>query len=120
MSIKSEMMELLKVSDVLITDYSSCAGDFALTLRPVFLYQDDLDDYSNNDRELYFDMKDSPYWVATNPDELDQLIENCTEEAARENSRAILDFYNTDESGRATQAVAEYLVEMLDTAQKKG
>jgi len=115
-----EMMELLKVSDVLITDYSSCAGDFALTLRPVFLYQDDLDDYSNNDRELYFDMKDSPYWVATNPDELDQLIENCTEEAARENSRAILDFYNTDESGRATQAVAEYLVEMLDTAQKKG
>ena len=114
------MMELLKVGDALLTDYSSCAGDFALTGRPVFLYQDDLDDYSNNDRELYFDMKDSPYWVAANPDELDRLIEAYTPEKARENCRAILDFYNTDESGRAAEAVAEYLCDMIDKAGKKG
>ena len=115
-----EMMELLKIGDALLTDYSSCAGDFALTGRPVFLYQDDLDDYSNNDRELYFDMKDSPYWVAANPDELDKLIEEYTPEKARENCRAILDFYNTDESGRAAEAVAEYLCDMIDKAGKKG
>ena len=115
-----EMMELLKVGDALLTDYSSCAGDFALTGRPVFLYQDDLDDYSNNDRELYFDMKDSPYWVATNPDELDRLIEEYTPESAQANCRAILDFYNTDESGRAAEAVAEYLCDMIDKAGKKG
>ncbi len=115
-----EMMELLKVGDALLTDYSSCAGDFALTGRPVFLYQDDLDDYSNNDRELYFDMKDSPYWVATDPDELDKLIMDYTEEAAAENCRDILNFYNTDESGRAAEAVAGYLSEMIDKAGKKG
>ena len=111
-----EMMELLKIGDALISDYSSCAGDFALTGRPVYLYQDDLEDYANNDRELYFDMKDSPYWVATNPDELDALIEKCTSEAAKENCKAILDFYNTDESGRAAEAVAEYLVKKMDEA----
>lgn len=115
-----EMMELLKVGDALLTDYSSCAGDFALTGRPVFLYQDDLDDYSSNDRELYFDMKDSPYWVASNPDELDQLIMDYTQEAAAENCRDILKFYNTDESGRAAAAVAEYLSEMIDQAGQKG
>lgn len=114
-----EMMELLKIGDALLTDYSSCAGDFALTLRPIFLYQDDLEDYSSNDRELYFDMKDSPYWVATNPQELDRLIDECTPERARENSQAILDFYNTEETGRATQEVAKYLAQMLDGADRK-
>ena len=113
-----EMMELLKVGDALLTDYSSCAGDFALTGRPVFLYQDDLDDYSNNDRELYFDMKDSPYWVAADPDALDQLIMGYTAEAAAENCRDILKFYNTDESGRAADAVAEYLIRRIDEAKK--
>lgn len=114
-----EMMEILKAGDVLLTDYSSCAGDFALTHRPIFLYQDDLEDYSGNDRELYFDMKDSPYWVATKPEELDRLIENCTPEKAWENAQAILDFYRTDESGCATEAVARYLADQMDTAMQK-
>lgn len=108
-----EMMELLKITDVLLTDYSSCAGDFALTHRPIFLYQDDLEDYSGNDRELYFDMKDSPYWVATTPEELDALIEACTSERAAENAQAILDFYHTDESGHAAEKVAQYLAEQM-------
>ena len=73
-----EMAELLLVSDALITDYSSCAGDFALCRRPIFLYQDDLEDYQAQSRQLYFDMKDSPYWVAATPEELDKLIEACT------------------------------------------
>ena len=60
------------------------------------------------------------YWVAADPDELDRLIEAYTPEAAQENCRRILDFYNTDESGRAAEAVAEYLVKMIDAAGKKG
>lgn len=113
-----EMAELLRVSDALITDYSSCAGDFALTHRPIWLYQDDIDDYTGNNRGLYFDMADSPYWVAQTPEALDRLIERTTPDAARENCDAILNFYGTHESGRSAQAAAQYIASKLDPVRK--
>ena len=114
-----EMAELLLVADALITDYSSCAGDYALCRRPIFLYQDDLEDYKNNSRQLYFDMKDSPYWVASTPEELDALIEACTPERARENCDAILRFYGEAETGHAAQSIAEYIVKQLEIYNRK-
>ena len=113
-----EMAELLKISDALITDYSSCAGDFALTRRPIWLYQDDLEDYQTNNRALYFDMKDSPYWVADTPEEMDALIRATTPERARENCDAILRFYGEAETGHAAQSVAEYIISKLEPAGK--
>ncbi len=114
-----EMAELLLISDALITDYSSCAGDFALCRRPIYLYQDDLEDYKARSRALYFDMKDSPYWIATTPDELDALIEATTPERARENCDAILRFYGEAETGHAAQSIAEYIVARLYAAGKE-
>ena len=108
-----EMAELLKIADALITDYSSCAGDYALTRRPIFLYQDDLEDYKNNNRELYFDMADSPYWVATTQEEMEQLIAGYTPDGARENCEAILRFYGEAETGHAAQSIAEYIIDKL-------
>lgn len=113
-----EMAELLLISDALLTDYSSCAGDFALTRRPIFLYQDDLEDYQRNDRALYFDMKDSPYWVASTQEGLDEIIAACTPERARENCDAILKFYGEAETGHAAQSVAEYIVKQLRPAKE--
>lgn len=109
-----EMAELLKISDALITDYSSCAGDFALTRRPIWLYQDDLEDYRSNNRALYFDMASSPYMVAATPEELDALIERTTPERARENCEAILRFYGEAETGHAARSVAEYIVKRME------
>jgi len=37
--------ELLAVSDVLLTDYSSCFIDFALLCRPILFYTPDIEDY---------------------------------------------------------------------------
>lgn len=108
-----EMAELLRIADALITDYSSCAGDFALLRRPIFLYQDDLADYIENSRKLYFDMADSPYWVADTPEGLDALIDACTPQAAAENCEAILKFYGECESGRAAEQIAEYIIDKL-------
>ena len=109
-----EMAELLRVADALITDYSSCAGDYALRRRPIFLYQDDLADYVENSRRLYFDMADSPYWVSRTPEEMDALIDAYTPEAARENCDAILAFYGECESGRAAEQIAKYIIDKLD------
>ena len=108
-----EMAELLLISDALLTDYSSCAGDYALCRHPIYLYQDDLEDYKSNNRALYFDMADSPYWVASTPDELDKLIEETTPERAKENCDAILRFYGECETGHAARSIAEYIVDKL-------
>ena len=113
-----EMAELLLIADALLTDYSSCAGDYAVCHRPIYLYQDDLMDYKTKNRELYFDMKDSPYWVAATQDELDALIEQTTPERASENCDAILDFYGAVETGHASQSIAEYIADKLSPTER--
>lgn len=114
-----EMAELLLAADALITDYSSCAGDYALLRRPIFLYQDDLEDYKSKSRDLYFDMKDSPYWVASTPEEMDALICACTPERAKENCDAILKFYGEAETGHAAESIAQYIIKKLNFYQSK-
>lgn len=46
---------LLKYTDILITDYSSCYIDYLLLDRPIVFYNFDYDNYVINDREMYFE-----------------------------------------------------------------
>jgi CDP-glycerol glycerophosphotransferase (TagB/SpsB family) len=48
--------ELLYISDILITDYSSCYIDYLLLKRPVIIYL--YDNYETEDNELYFSPQD--------------------------------------------------------------
>lgn len=68
-----DMQELLESVDVLITDYSSCMGDMALTRKPVFLYTPDLEDYTR-DCGFYWSIYDQPFPVATSNAALEQNI----------------------------------------------
>ena len=108
-----EMAELLRVGDALITDYSCCAGDFALRGKPVWLYVADIDDYAQNSREFYLNPLDTPFRCAKTPAELDALIRGTTPESARENCRDVLDFFGACETGRASEVAATYICEAL-------
>lgn len=46
---------LLKYTDILITDYSSCYTDYLLLDRPVIFYCYDLERYLEESNEMYFD-----------------------------------------------------------------
>lgn len=109
-----EMAELLRVADALISDYSSCAGDFALRGKPIWLYVADIDEYTAHSRALYLSPLDTPFWCARTPEALERLIRQTTPGAARANGRAILDFYGADETGRAAQSAARYICSKLD------
>lgn len=109
-----EMAELLLIADALISDYSSCACDFTLTRRPAFLYINDIDDYVNNSRALYFDLNSSPFLLARNMDELEKLIRATDAQAARANGLALDDFFGTNETGHASEAVCQYIIGKLD------
>jgi CDP-glycerol glycerophosphotransferase len=106
-----DMTDLMIAADALITDYSSCAGDFALLRRPIFLFQDDIEEYLKNDRTFYFEMEKSPYLIAHSQDELITIINSITLEEAAINCDKILEFYGTHESGDAAVTVARRIID---------
>jgi CDP-glycerol glycerophosphotransferase len=111
-----EMAELLLVTDMLITDYSSCGGDFALLRRPLFLYHADVEDYLRQSRSFYFDVEKSPFLVAHSQEELECLIDATGPEAARENCEALDRFFGTTETGHASEAVCRYIMARMDAS----
>lgn len=106
-----ETSELLLITDLLITDYSSIGGDFMLLNRPVIYYQPDRQAYDRERHGLYFDPDRSPLKVAHSPDELIALITHPFDAPA--NCREALDFFGCRESGRAARQVAERVAECI-------
>ena len=74
LSKERDINDLLLVTDVLITDYSSVIFDYLLVDKPLVYYAYDLDDYSGG-RGLYYDFDDYCYGrVAMNISELIDAI----------------------------------------------
>ncbi|MBO5893841.1 MAG: CDP-glycerol glycerophosphotransferase family protein [Alistipes sp.] len=72
-----DMQELLCVSDMLITDYSSSMFDYAMLRRPCLLYATDVEQY---DRGYYYDFEELPFPLARNGEQLRELIANFDED----------------------------------------
>lgn len=108
-----DMADLLMISEMLISDYSSCGADFAITGRMVLMYQDDIDQYTAKGRTLYFSREESPYFTASNMNEALEIIERVTEDDIKKNSQGILDFYDSYETGHACREVCKTIVEAL-------
>lgn len=69
MSNYDDMYELMLISDILITDYSSSMFEFMFTKKPVFLYAPDINDYLD-DRGFYFEFEELPFPKAFNFEDL--------------------------------------------------
>ena len=114
-----DMADLLLVSDFLITDFSSSAGDYALLRRPIILFQSDMKEYLKTDRGFYFDMNESPYYIAETQEEIEHLIRTVTPSEYATNCDEILKFYGTVETGRSSEAVVNRLVAFMEKGQRK-
>lgn len=55
-----DMSDLLLISDVLITDYSSCLFDYSLTGRPMIFYIPDKEEYDKELRGFYIPLDQIP------------------------------------------------------------
>lgn len=108
-----DMADLLMISDILISDYSSCGADFAITGKMVLMYQDDIDQYTTKGRTLYFSREESPYFTASNMEEALDIIHRVSEEDIKRNSKGILDFYDSFETGRGTETVGKVILDAL-------
>lgn len=108
-----EMTDLLMAADLLLTDYSSAATDYVLRGdRPAIFYIPDWERYSAA-HGVYYDVHDTPFMIAHDQAELEALIGGLTEEATRENCAAINRWFGCYETGRATDAVCDYIIDKL-------
>lgn len=100
-----DIQELLYISDVVISDYSSLIFDYAITKRPCFLYVPDLESYISGDRALYFDIKELPFPISKTNTELCTQIEKFDLEQYKDNVTSFLDSIGSYESGNACKNV---------------
>ena len=109
-----DMADLLLISDLLLTDYSSCAGDFLLTEKPVVLVHFDKDEYLSKARSLWINPEEAGYLVAKDQSELNTILSHLN----TYNHKAIADkinrFYGTKETGHASEAVSKRILQVLN------
>lgn len=104
-----DMYELLAGCDAFMTDYSSAAFDAAIMNIPVFLYCDDYSDYEKERGSLLWNLRDLPFPLSTNDEELENSIikfdqityENALNDLNR--SCGVL------EDGKATERVCDFI-----------
>ena len=106
--------KLLKLSDFLITDYSSIAGDYILLQKPICLFIYDYSEYQNIERSLYFDIKKSPYVYAETPDELLKVLDDNFFSKSSSNIKKIHDFYGVKETGLSSEKIVNYINSKLE------
>ncbi|MEC5424034.1 CDP-glycerol glycerophosphotransferase family protein [Virgibacillus sp. C22-A2] len=115
-----DIQELLGISDVLITDYSSLMFDYALTGLPCFLYVPDVIDYLKNDRKLYFNLTDLPFYHATTINELLLRIESFDSVDYRRRLQEFSTSIGSYERGRATEYLLKQITEKCFNKTKEG
>ncbi len=102
----SDSYLLLKLADVLITDYSSIFIDFLLTGRPEIFFPYDFEKYITKDRELYFDYKDftpgpKAYTFDEFLDVLGKTLQKQDEYKAKRADQTVRCFTNNDGNSSA-------------------
>ena len=104
-----DVQELLMVTDLLITDYSSIIFDYAILGRPMIFFPWDLDKYKK-ERAFYFDYEDfvpGPICFST-----EELVEKILSVDKWFDRKKMLEFarkFNNPFDGRASERVMELL-----------
>lgn len=106
-----DVMDLLCAADILITDYSSCAGDFALTGKPIVLTLFDYDEYTKSSRELQGDILHAGLKIAFNMDDLINVFNKTTSKEFQKCDDDFLKYFGTHETGNSSERVCKIINE---------
>jgi CDP-glycerol glycerophosphotransferase len=108
-----DIQELLGITDILISDYSSVMFDFMFTRRPVFIYAADYGSY-RDERGLHFSLNESPFLIAENNE---QLINNIISFNLKKYNKLINLFIRRMgcfENGNSSRLVVDKIQELLN------
>ncbi len=106
-----DIRELYVVSDMLITDYSSTLFDYGNLGRPMIFYMYDLEEYQNQIRGFYFDVRELPGPIVKTTEELARAVLDLAEHFQYgEKYREFQKKFNTYEDGNATKRTLDLLL----------
>ena len=102
--------ELMMISDILITDYSSIMIEFAILDKPIIFFVYDLDNYLKTERGFYYDFKKTvPGKLVYDSDELITAIKNNDFDKEKLSIFTSTQFDAID--GKSSQRVVDFLLE---------
>ena len=108
-----DIQELMLISDIGITDYSSWILDYLLMLRPAFIYAEDIEDYEV-ERGFYYPLSSAPFPVARNSKELATNIIGFDYDSYKTKAKSFLSEKGCMETGNASKAATEKILELMD------
>jgi len=106
----SDMQELLLITDVLITDYSSCMFDYLLTRGKIFLLTKDLDMYTK-EKGLNLDYYTLPFPIAQSNEELLNNIHSFDTALYEKNIEKFLLKVGMNETGKSGKEIVKRIEE---------
>lgn len=113
-SMHEDMSELLGSSDVLITDYSSCAFDALFAHIPVFLYAEDVQEYIKSRGDFMWSKEQLPFSMAETDEELAHNIVEYNQDIYIQEADAFMRKYGVVEDGNASRTVVDKIEEILN------
>lgn len=108
-----DMSELLAISDLLITDYSSSFFDYAITDSPILFFMTDKKNYEEEIRGFYFPIEESlPGPIAETKEELvDKITQwHSNEDLRNKNYKKFKNEFTSLEKGNASKYIAETII----------
>ena len=109
----ADFQELLCIADVLITDYSSCAFDYILTKKPVFIIAPDLESYKI-ERDFFYPLESTPFPIANDNDELINNIININIDKFKNECNIFLKEKGCIEDGFASERTVDLIVKIIN------
>ena len=111
----ADSQELLVISDLLITDFSSMMMDFGIMKKPVLLFITDLEDYirkCRGVRPLFYQL---PFQLCRSNDELSQAVIGFDILGYRERLSTFMDkYFISYDDGHASEHVVERIKERMN------
>jgi len=113
---QDDLRDLMVMSDLLITDYSSIMFDYALLSRPMIFFAYDLEYYRDRLRGFYFDLSDvAPGPIVTDNNSLIEALQGILSDEEEywerygERYSSFRDTFNHADDGKASQKVIQLL-----------
>lgn len=113
MSKYSDMQELIAAADILITDFSSCMFDMAIAGKICVLYAPDLEEYLEKERGLYFNIKELPFPIAKDMNELCRVLLNFDDKKYQFMLEKFMGRIGSFEDGHAAERICEVICQNL-------
>lgn len=107
-----DMQELLLVTDIGVTDYSSWIFDYVLSRKPGFIIELGLEDFKES-RGFYYPIETTPFPIAKDSGELAECIKAFDNDKYLEDVDRFLKERGCMEDGQASRRIAEKINELM-------